>query len=286
MAVKSKRPRLNGIVNRIRLVGIELEGGWDKAPAGEDIQKDGSVKFPGSPAPSLGTLSDSQIREAHATGRISTNTAQRMFTENMLRAQLQPLSPSSGPAYKGEIVSKPIPVEKVEAWVAKCYPQHINETCGLHVHMSFHHRTNYARLMTPDFTPFIVDKVREWAETEKLPADHPQWERLLKRDHPHCAHQYLADGQVKMTRKDFESRGKSYSRYTFVNYCDGQHHTIEVRGLSMPPTAEMATRAIMVVVNGTNEFLSKIRQREPIQRVKVTTKSDVEQTFRTFARAA
>ena len=286
MAVKSKRPFLNGIVDRIRLVGIELEGGWDKAPSNEEIQRDGSVKFPNIAPSSPGILADNQITEAYNAGRISRTVAQRMMNENILRAQ-QTASPSLfGPAYKGEIVSKPIIVEKIEAWVKKCYPQHINETCGLHVHMSFHHRTNYARLMTPDFTPFIVGKVREWAEAEKLPPEHPQWERLLKSDHPHCAHQYLAEGQIQMTRKDYESRGKNYSRYTFVNYCDGQHHTIEVRGLSMPANAEMAIRAIMTIVNGTNEFLSKIHQREHAHRIRVITKPSVEQTFRTFAKAA
>ena len=291
-AAASKRPRLNGIVNRVKLVGIELEGGWDIVPKGEEIQRDGSVKFPASPAPSS-RLPDSEIRRAHQSGRISTADARRMLEENALaqmRAADQGIAPS-GPAYKGEIVSKPIPVEKIAPWVKKCYPTHVNETCGLHVHMSFHYRSNYARLMTPEFTPFIVGAVKAWAEAEDLPKDHPQWERVLKQNHHHCAHQYLAEGQIKMTKKDYESRGKSYSRYTFVNYCAGQHNTagggtVEVRGLSMPANADMATRAIMAVLDGTNQFLSKVRQRDKPERVTVTPRPATDQVFQSFVRAA
>lgn len=291
MAVKSKRPRLNGVVNRVKLVGVELEGGWNAIPPGEEIQRDGSVKFPGFPdGPSPRYLSDEQIRNEHARGRLTASTARRLLEENLLLNQNPPTA-RTGPAVKGEIVSKPITIEKVTGWVTKCYPQHINETCGLHVHMSFHHRSNYARLMTPEFTPFIIAKVRAWAEAEQLPPDHPQWARILKKDHPHCAHQYLAEGQIRMTRKDYESRGKAYSRYTFVNYCAGQHNTagggtVEIRGLSMPATAEMALRAIMTVVNATNEFLSKTRDREKTEHVRVANRPGIDQTFRTFARAA
>src|SRR3990167_9747654 len=105
MAVTSKRPRLNGVVNRIKLIGIELEGGWDKCPAGEEIQKDGSVKFPGTPlaaVPIPDILSDRQIREAHEAGQISTNSARRMLDENLMWAQQASAPPLSGrPAYKG-----------------------------------------------------------------------------------------------------------------------------------------------------------------------------------------
>ena len=44
MAVK-KREILNGLTNRLHLVGIELEGGWDALVEGEVIVPDGSVKF-------------------------------------------------------------------------------------------------------------------------------------------------------------------------------------------------------------------------------------------------
>ena len=253
MAVVSKRPKLNGFVDRVKLVGIELEGGWDTVPAGEHIEKDGSVKFPPS-------------------------------------GELLVASPNSLPAYKGEITSKPLPISSITAWVSRVYPKYVNETCGLHVHMSFHHRINYSRLMTPKFTTWMVKTVREFAEREKLPDGHPQWPRVVNPNHHHCAHLYLAEGQVRMTRKDYESRGKPYSRYTFVNYCDAQgqppRHTIEVRGLAMMDTADQATRGIMAVLHSTNEFLSKIREKERPERVAVRQREGSVQEFRSYLRAA
>lgn len=261
--VNSKRRKLNGIVDRIRLVGIELEGGWDKAPEGETIIKDGSVKFlPQIRPPSLQPFDPSTVHDLFTTERLPV------------------------PAYKGEIISRPITIEKIPRWVKHCYPKVVNESCGLHVHMSFYYNANYSRLMIPEFTPWIVGKVLAFAKAEELPRDHPQWDRVKKKNHPHCAHLYLGEAQAKMTRKDYESRGKPHSRYTFVNYCDSQHHTVEVRGLAMMETADQAIRAIMCVVTGTNEFLSKLRQREKPERVVVSKKSEAQQEFRSYLRAA
>ena len=269
----SKRPMLNGLVNRIRLVGIELEGGWDAPVVGETIQRDGSVKFPTSTVQPMAELR-SPITSASLSS-ISATIA--------LRAQLGLSGPVNN---QPSTISQPLAIGQIAEWVTRCYPKYVNESCGLHVHMSFYSKINYSRLMCPEFTSWIVTRVKRWATDEKLPKHHPQWDRVLRRNHPHAAHLYLGEGQVKMTRKDYESRGKPHSRYTFVNYCDGQHHTVEVRGLSMPDTAEQAIRGIMAVVEGTNEFLSKIRQKDVIVRARTIKKPEVESTFRAYTRAA
>ena len=270
MATLGKRPRLNGLVNRIKLVGIELEGGWDIVPSGESVGRDGSVKFPQEQI--RGTFEEELARMGN---RLQSRRIEPPVTVQM------PM-----PAVKGEIVSKPLPVDKIAGWVTHCYPKYVNETCGLHVHMSFHHRINYSRLMCPEFTPFIVAKVKAFAMEEQLPKGHPQWPRVNRKDHPFCAHLYLGEGQVKMTKKDYESRGKPYSRYTFVNYCEEQHHTLEVRGLSMYDEPKQAIRAIMAVVSGTNEFLSKLRHRERPERATVKPRPESRQEFRSYLRAA
>lgn len=265
MAATSTRPRLNGFINRIKLVGIELEGGWDVPPDGETIVKDGSVKF--DPPQTVRAYED----------QLPPSLQQRRVTAPVLKFPM--------PAFKGEIVGKPMPTDKFAGWLAHAYPKHVNATCGLHVHMSFHYRSNYARLMCPEFTPFIVQKVREFAEIEKLPKDHPQWDRVNKKDHRHCAHLYLAEGQAKATSKDYEGRGKPHSRYTFVNYCEAMHHTIEVRGLAMYETAEQAGRAILAVITGTNEFLSKLKHRETPTRIAVKPRAPMTQEFRSYLAA-
>lgn len=262
MAAVSKRPMLNGRVNRVKLCGIELEGGWDEQPRGLVIVKDGSVKFP-------------------APGQMAAYE----------RGALQGMNPPVPmiPPLKGEIVSDPLPTDKIAAWITKAYPTYVNETCGLHVHMSFFYRINYARVMCPEFTPYIVERLKAWAEREQIPPTHPQWKRFNPKDPwtlQHCSHVYLGPEQIKMTRKDYESRGKPYSRYTFVNYCDGQHHTVEVRGLSMPEKPEQAISAVMAVVDATNEFLSKIKQRERPEHAVVRPKQEAMREFRSYLRAA
>lgn len=273
----AKRTLLNGVVNRVALVGIELEGGWDGPVAGEEIIGDGSVHFDPAPAPR----------------RLAT-----ILAEDAAAAAQRTQQPIISPKYrKGEIASKNgMPVEMLADWMKQCYPQHVNHTCGLHVHMSFFHRLNYSRLLVPEFTPFIIESLKQWGTRACVPDDHMFWNRLNP-EHPwtreHCRHEYLGDNQVTVKRKDYNSRGTDHSRYTFINYCDGQHRTIECRGLPMFGTTgqlvtthdiEAATLAVMEVVNATNRYLSKMRQRERPVRIAVPEKCAVSQEFGSIIR--
>lgn len=237
-----KRALFQGVINRIRLVGIELEGGWDKGvpkalvPAG--IIRDGSVEF-------------------RPPDRYDDVTRMRM------------------PEYAiGEAVSLPMQAEQAESFIRTCYPQHVNQTCGLHVHMSFYHRLNYSRLMTPEYMQFLIEELRRFGTQRAIPDDSMFWARLDPDNawtRRHCAHVYLGDRQVAIDHKDYHSRGKEWSRYTFINYCDMQHNTVEVRGLPMFGTTgavttkadvDLAIDAVHCVITSTNRFLSRIRHRE------------------------
>jgi len=237
-----KRELLNGIVNRINLVGIELEGGWDKAVQGYEIIRDGSVKFD------------------PPQGRYDYNprTGEREFVLT---------GGKTAPKYAvGEIVSgrTGMKIAAIEPWLTRCYPQHVNETCGLHVHMSFTNKLNYSRLMSQEYLDQMIRELRLWGEREGI-TDKRFWNRLDP-NHPwtqqHCAHLFLGDKQALIRKKDYNSRGTSHSRYTFINFCEAQHHTVEVRGLTMFEDSATAYKAIMCVLDTTNRFLSKIRQRE------------------------
>ena len=130
MAVPSKRPRLNGFVNRIHLVGIELEGGWDEAPKGEEILRDGSVRFKepqvGNPGPiSVADLSNLQVSQEVAR-EVSLRGAVQVFrraSSGQPGIATPPPSTPSVPALKGEIISPPIPAEKIAGWVRHAYPK-------------------------------------------------------------------------------------------------------------------------------------------------------------------
>ncbi len=280
-----KRTIVNGIINRIKLVGVELEGGWDKRPGGDGddhagIEHDGSVVFnQGHPllAPIVPPVTAADV--AAANGMITIGFDPRTgqaITTNPVQPRRQ------YPQHSGEIVlRKPLPPGSAELteWVKRCYPTYVNATCGLHVHMSFFNRLNYQRLMTPAYTEQMVDGLKRWARAENLDPEHPLWPRINDPNHRHCAHLYLGDGQVKVNRKDYNSRGTDHSRYTAINYCDKQHGTVECRLLSMFADADQALRAIGAVVDTTNRFLSKFREREVRVRANVPFKSEVVLNF-------
>ena len=289
---------LNGIRNRIALVGIELEGGWNRDP-GVSIIRDGSVEFhrSGVRPPTLGeAVRTLGLGEAARTVRRPDGTIMLVSGGATVVPPRAAAAVASAPypTAIGEVVSPKPPqaltVHNYDVWMRKVYPQMVNETCGLHVHVSFTHKLNYSRLITPDLTPFAVERLSQWGRAEGLPADHMFWARLNP-NHPwtqqHCAHLFLGDNQVKVTKKEYNSRGTPRSRYTFINYCEAQHHTVEYRGLPMfgrpegvtVEDIEQAIRAVGAVLNATNSFLSKIRQRERAETIAVVARPPIMQEF-------
>lgn len=236
--------------NRIRLVGIELEGAWKKLPTGGEntFHGDGSVKFPASP-----------------------------------------------PMRVGEIVSLPMVPAAIPKWVKTNYPDKVNETCGLHIHMSFWTARHYHRLMTQDYQDTLVEYLTRWAKAEgtfplakdcpgcfgmsieggricpacmgsgKLP-EHRIWERL-RGENKNCHLAFWPDEQVKMTRHGDQSSPDRYykhgSRYTAVNYCFGveNRQTFEVRVLPMMDTPEQSSRALRRIIDITNSCLFVMKGR-------------------------
>src|SRR3990167_7111359 len=114
--------------NRIKLVGIELEGGWDTLPRGIQPTQDTSV---------------------HVTA-----------------------------AHRGELPSPPMPLHMIEGWVKKYYPQVVDASCGMHIHMSFDTALTYQRLMTPTYSTTILAAMREWATKAGLAVPPPLGARL------------------------------------------------------------------------------------------------------------
>src|SRR5438477_8185346 len=99
--------------NRVAKVGIELEGGWSKFPDNEAV---GNMFH-----------HDASVKLPEVPG----------VPEGLIRT--------------GEIVSPPIEPGAIGKWTSKWYPQHVNKTCGLHLHMSFFFIRHYRRLMVVDY---------------------------------------------------------------------------------------------------------------------------------------
>jgi len=204
--------------NRVRRIGIELEGGWSKLPPGVRLTHDGSIQFGYDVAIQL------------AQGQV------------------------------GELPSPPLEISQWQAWVKQFYPQHVNHTCGMHVHLSFKNALTYQRLMDPRYPATIIAYVNKWAGNVKLDKAHPLWGRLQGKS-PYCQHKFDADGQCRAVQKDYD-RNREGNRYTVVNYSYGRHSTVECRLLPMMSSADIAVGAIQNLIDVTNAYLLTAATRE------------------------
>ena len=211
------------IKNRVAMVGIELEGGWNEIPKGIQIQRDGSVAIPAT------TL---------------------------------------GPKLVGELPSKALEVgadpekSEIAEWMRKHYPPFVNQTCGMHVHMSFKTALTYQRMMTPSYPNAVLFYLKKWAKEEGFPEDHHIWNRLAGKSH-YARAAFNAASQVQATAKDFDQR-RPGNRYTVINYCWGRYNTLECRVLPMMAEVEQAIRGVNRLIRITNAFLVTTASKEPI----------------------
>lgn len=244
--------------NRIYRVGIELEGGWEKLPAGVNLTHDGSVRVR-APAnvqadPALAA------RYVELNGLYQRGGISRVLMTEFLRLHDMFGGGGAGGLHTGEIPSPPLELTAYPAWMKAFYPHHVNETCGLHVHLSFENAKLYQLLMTPSYPATIVRYVNSWATRENLPPEHCIWGRI-KGKSEYCQHMFYADLQARRTEKDHD-RQRHGNRYTVINYCYGIHNTAECRILPMMATCDLGISAVKNVIDVTNAFLVASAKRE------------------------
>lgn len=162
----------------------------------------------------------------------------------------------------GEIPSPPKVPLAMWPWIKKYYPSRINNTCGMHVHMSFKTARWYAALMTEEFQNTMLEYLARWAKEEKLPDTHPIWDRLAGKNR-YCSLKFWPDKQAAQRNKSHNMDREGH-RYTAINYCYGKDNcgTVEVRVLPMFDTPEQAIRAVKRVLMITNACLVKLVRKE------------------------
>lgn len=281
-ALKERKERAGKgekVKDRIYLIGIELEGGWQSLPEGTRLVHDGSVVITAPPGPGvLGVLNPNQVQALEvvarrmAAGLITFTTARRQaaeagFDEMQLVEYIRTRGNAIPNLMTGEVPSPPMPPTQLSEWMRKFYPNQVNQTCGLHVHQSFKSALHYSRLMTPAYPATIVKYVERWAKEESLPADHPIWHRLAGRS-DYCQHKFYADQQVLATEKSHD-RQRHGHRYTAISYPWSRHGTIECRLLPMMESCEQGIRAVQHVLDITNTFLLSSAKKEDTLRQQV-----------------
>lgn len=174
---------------------------------------------------------------------------------------LDPLQRAHPEAFVMELPSPPLEPASMEEWMRKCWPQVIDAHCGMHVHISFQTSLAYSRVVREEYPGTIVKLFREWSTEERLPADHPIWDRLDGKS-IYCQHVFHGDEQLKNVSKDRDQRRKGH-RYTVVNFAWGRGiPTAETRLLPMFEDVEQGIRAMRFLIDITNKFLAATAAKE------------------------
>jgi hypothetical protein len=182
--------------------------------------------------------------------------------EDFIRdGSLDPLQRAHPHAFVMELPSPPLEENAMAHWMRANWPQLVDSTCGMHVHVSFKASLTYARVVKEEYPGTIVEYMKKWAEKEGIPADNPIWPRL-RGESQYCQHQFFGDDQIRNTRKDHDKVRRGH-RYTVVNFCWGRGiPTAECRLLPMFADAEQGIRAMREVVSITNRFLAATAKKE------------------------
>jgi hypothetical protein len=231
--------------NRVASVGVELEGGWfSKFPPKHPITRDASVfKHLGD----IGGL----VRETPLPGWKQKSV---VF---------------------GEIPLPQCPVINLHSQMREAFPQFVDATCGLHVHMSFEvdkAEFRYALLADESYLETILKYMTIWAKEQGLPEDHHFWSRLAG-DNEYCQKKFWPMTQMQVREKNYD-HDRSGHRYTMIHYCWGRKRTVECRLLPMFPTFEQSYSAVKHIIDITNAFLVKVEKKRVIETLMVNCPID------------
>lgn len=194
--------------NRVKAIGVELEGGWRTLPSGARIEGDASV-----------------FHNARQDG---------------IRA--------------GEIPLGPFVLADLSKQLKKNYPHKVDDTCGLHVHMSFESPLHYALLAdSPDYQETVLEYLFRWAKRSHLPENHCIWGRL-RGESIYAQKKFWPYDQSIQQRKDYDKQRHGH-RYTAIHYCIARNGTIECRVLPMLDNADLAIGAVRELIDITNGYL-------------------------------
>lgn len=174
----------------------------------------------------------------------------------------------------GEISSPPYAERRnLFAWMRQAYPQFINQTCGLHIHISVQTPQEYSSLMCREFYNEFKLKYSEFAAKELSELqDGPDKQkhvteinRLLERlsgTNRYCRDNWNPDIQTKLTGR--QDRDWDH-RYAMLNFCYSRHSTVESRVLPMFSDIDRAQRALEVFISLVEKYMAQLCECDRIE---------------------
>lgn len=164
-------------------------------------------------------------------------------------------SVSTPSSFNGEVVSLPHSnLAELEAWILEHYPNHVNDSCGFHIHMSFKSNLDYSRLMSRRFHRYFLKSWETWGKKMDIKSKE-FWDRLYEKSTR--AKQYC---KKSFSDPDKQAVGRG-DRYHQLNFCYSKHHTLECRMLPMFQDASIGIRAMRFLVQMTEKWLA-LQKRE------------------------
>lgn len=161
--------------------------------------------------------------------------------------------------YVGEISSEPLPdIAAAEAWMRANYPQQVNSSCGLHVHVSTN-ELNYSRLMEPEFAQFFEGRMAEFL-SQGLANGRPGYDLLRQRFqglNRYCQKKFIPEQQLFM--RDRYGDTATHPRYAQLNFCYARHGTLECRMFPCFPSVDDGVAAVKAFYDTVFDYLGQFK---------------------------
>ena len=159
--------------------------------------------------------------------------------------------------------------------IAERYPQYVDSSCGLHVHLSFPNIGIYNVFARREFYNWFLAGLLKWGSDYGIPNDSFFWKRFQNYSHDadsynnhFCAYGYDPNN----VNAQMHAQG---NRYNAINYCYTAHRTIEVRVLCAFSAVKDCLAAASEVVRLFRLWGSRFTIPETILERNVNTKKEI-----------
>lgn len=146
-----------------------------------------------------------------------------------------------------EIQTKPELLAGALRQLAKFYPDETDESCGMHVHVSFKDIGSFSLLASPEFGAYFTQRWRDWGTRLNINPRNAFWKRL------NGENDYCNPNSARDFNEPFGA-----DRYRQLNFhAWNEHKTVECRLLPMFREARLAFAAVTELISIYEDWIHK-----------------------------
>ncbi len=219
-------------------IGVELEGvGWPQGRGTPGWRHDGSVEIEGH-------YDEGEV-SCECGDPCDCSSAYCCNCESRKETSAGDIGEVASPAFRS--------LGSVQEWLRKTWPSESNETCGLHVHVSFPPGLTGA-LASDKFLNYALRKLEAWGRSHKLVKDDSAFWHRLEGGNSYCLKENHSERQIM-------GGGTRYTMFNFAAW--HEHKTVECRLFPMfEGGAEVACEAVAVLLDIYQSYLKRKRSRK------------------------